>query len=101
MPKIFFNYVITPNKELLISSYHEPVQALSNARQLMGPDNFKQVTKWQEEVPSPGDEKEIKATFCALLTKIEKEFDTLTVKCDLNICTKDKQPAIFLFDGTL
>lgn len=51
-PKIYISYTITPNKELVISSYHDKFQSTMNGFTLIKKDGLK-----------PGDLKKLKENF--------------------------------------
>ncbi|PWY55054.1 hypothetical protein DGG96_14105 [Legionella qingyii] len=105
-PKIYISYAITPNKELVISSYHEKVQSMINGFALIKKDGLKpgDLKKLEGELPEQYDNDDVKKKLIELLTTIKNsgDFDKVTYRGDLNLCTHKKDDlAPFLFDGTL
>lgn len=106
MPNIYINYVITSNRELLISSYHDKVQSKANALPLAKSKDKnikpKDLQQLEEILPQPFDDGIVKTKLLNLLATIEGDFDKVTYKGDLNLCTQKKEDlAPYLFDGTL
>ncbi|PWY55039.1 hypothetical protein DGG96_14110 [Legionella qingyii] len=105
-PKIYISYAITPNKELVISSYHEKFQSTFNGFTLIKKDGLKQgdLKKLEGDLPEQYDNNDVKKKLIELLTTIKNsgDFDKVTYRGDLNLCTHKKDDlAPFLFDGTL
>ncbi|MCW8444509.1 hypothetical protein OQJ05_10645 [Fluoribacter gormanii] len=105
-PKIYISYTITPSKELVISSYHEKVQSMINGFALIKKDGLKpgDLKKLEGELPEQYDNNDVKNKLLELLTIIKNsgDFDKVTYRGDLNLCTHKKEElAPFLFDGTL
>ncbi|WP_454785319.1 hypothetical protein [Legionella sp. WA2024007413] len=105
-PKIFISYAVTPKKELVISSYHEKVQSMVNGFALIKKDGLKSgdLKKLEESLPEEYDNNDVKNKLLGLLKIIKQseDFDTVTYRGDLNLCTHKKEElAPFLFDGTL
>ncbi|QMT59433.1 hypothetical protein [Legionella sp. PC997] len=105
-PKIFISYAVTPKKELVISSYHEKVQSMVNGFALIKKDGLKSgdLKKLEESLPEKYDNNDVKNKLLGLLKIIKQseDFDTVTYRGDLNLCTHRKEElAPFLFDGTL
>ena len=104
--KIFISYAITPKKELAISCYHEKVQSMINGFALVKNDGLKSgdLIKLEGELPEHYNNNDVKNKLIELLTTIKNsgDFDKVTYKGDLNLCTHKKEElAPFLFDGTL
>ncbi|MGM9454825.1 hypothetical protein ACTAZI_15985 [Legionella bozemanae] len=106
MPKIYITYAVTPRKELIISSYHEKVQSKSNAAALVRKDGLKlkDLQEIEGEFPKASQDA-IQSKLLELLStldgRLESEFEKVTYRGDLNLCTSDKSPTDCLFDGTL
>lgn len=105
-PRIYISYTITPNKELVISSYHEKVQSMINGFALIKKDGLKpgDLKKLEGVLPEQYDNNDVKKKLIELLETIKKsgDFDNVTYRGDLNLCTHKKEDlAPFLFDGTL
>ncbi|WP_454780409.1 hypothetical protein [Legionella sp. WA2022007384] len=105
-PKIYISYAITPKKELFISSYHEKVQSMVNGFALVKNDGLKpgDLKKLDKELPEQYDNNDVKNKLLELLTTIKQsgDFDKVTYRGDLNLCTHKKEElAPFLFDGTI
>ncbi|KTD42280.1 hypothetical protein [Legionella parisiensis] len=104
MPKIYITYAITPDKELIISSYHEGTQSKSNAAQLARKAgvSLKDLKGINEDFPE-ASQSAIQNKLLELLTSITHglDFNKVTYRGDLNLCTSNKAPTDCLFDGTL
>ncbi|MCW8444510.1 hypothetical protein OQJ05_10650 [Fluoribacter gormanii] len=105
-PKIYISYTITPNKELVISSYHDKFQSTMNGFTLIKKDGLKpgDLKKIEGELPEQYDNSDVKKKLIELLTTIKNsgDFDRVTYRGDLNLCTHKKEDlAPFLFDETL
>lgn len=106
MPKIYITYAITPKKELVVASYHEKVQSMLNAFTLVKKEGLKSgdLQKLEGDLPEQYDNNDVKNKLLELLTVVKKsgDFDKVTYRGDLNLCTHKKEDvALYLFDGTL
>ncbi|CAM2951243.1 Uncharacterised protein [Legionella steigerwaltii] len=101
MPSIYLTYAITSSKELVVASYHSKLQSKANALPLIrGKEPGFKLTDLKY-LEGEAIESAVKAKLLELLASIPGEYDKVTYKGDLNLCTSDKKPAPYLFDGTL
>lgn len=108
MPKIYMYYTITPNRELIISSYHANLQSKSNCAQLAKKAglSFKDLKSLEGSIPDNPSYSDIKEKLLELLDHFNNlpagnEYNKVTYIGDLNLCTNKKEPTPCLFDGTL
>ncbi|STY28524.1 Uncharacterised protein [Legionella wadsworthii] len=108
MPKIYMYYTITPNQELIISSYHANLQSKSNCAQLAKKAglSFKDLKSLDGSIPDNPSYGDIKEKLLELLSHFNNlpagnEYIKVTYIGDLNLCTNKKEPTPCLFDGTL